>query len=85
MIAATPLFATPVHRQTADTSRPVAAPAAPAPAELRAAAATGVVADLQTAADYATGHTPLKIKKNTQKKLHAIQNQHNQDLEQALK
>jgi hypothetical protein len=75
----------PATRQTAAVPRPVAAPAAPAQPELRAAAATGVVADLHTAADYATGYTPLKIKKNTQTKIQAIQDKHNQDLEQALK
>jgi hypothetical protein len=83
--AATPSAAVPVPRQTAAVPRPVAAPAAPVQPELRAAAATGVVADLHTAADYATGYTPLKIKKNTQNKIQAIQDKHNKDLEQALK
>ena len=75
----------PATRQTASMPQPMAAPATPAQPELRAAAAAGVVADLHTAADYATGYTPLKIKKNTQNKIQAIQDKHNKDLEQALK
>ena len=79
----------PPHATPAPPAAMVARPPAPPPAagqpELRAAAATGVVADLHTAADYATGYTPLKIKKNTQNKIQAIQDKHNKDLEQALK
>ncbi len=63
--------------------RPAAPAAGPAQPERRAA--TGVVADLHAAADYATGYTQLKAKKNTQKTIQAIQDQHNQELEQALK
>lgn len=83
--AATPTTAAARQPAVVAGARPVVAPATPAQPELRAAAATGVVADLHTAADYATGYTPLKIKKNTQTKIQAIQDKHNKELEQALK
>jgi hypothetical protein len=63
---------------TPATSAPATAgPAAPAPP----ATGPGVVRDLQQAADYATGYTPLKTKQRMEQKIQDISAERNAALE----
>jgi len=65
-----------------------AAASTPVPAPVAGPLAEGVVAttvrDLRDAADYATGYTPLKIKKSSEKKIDDINAAHNADLQKAI-
>lgn len=73
--------------QDVSTPAPVVAPVstgAGSAAKPGTAAVTSTVNDVKQAVDYATGYTPLKIKKSSEKKIKDISAAHNAEVEKAV-